>query len=99
MSATEPSPPVVVERRGNPLAVAALVLGVVGAAMGVVMILAVPALLLGAVAVAIGLFALEAAKNPARGGRRTALAGCVLGVLAVALGIVGIVFVGAIKGL
>jgi hypothetical protein len=74
------------------MAVAALVTGIVGAACGLIPLLAFPALVLGLVALVLGLIA---ARNQKRAGFKRPLArsGWLLGVAAVALGIIGFAIV------
>jgi len=85
---------VYVERPGNGMAVAALVCGIVGAVLGVIPILFVAAWGLGAVAVALGIVGRRRAKRVAGAGRGgMALAGTLLGVLALVLGGVGVAIV------
>ncbi len=82
----------VVQQRGNGLAVAALVVGIVGAAFGLIPITFFIALVLGVIAVALGGPALRAAYR-GRGRKVMAWIGTLLGVLAIVLGIVGAVIV------
>jgi hypothetical protein len=85
---------VYIERPGNGLAIAALVCGIVGAVIGLVPILFVGAWALGAVALTLGLLARRRAKRTPEAGRgRMALAGVLLGVVAITLGGVGVAIV------
>lgn len=87
-----PSPSVVyVEKRGNGLAVASLVLGVVGALFGLIPLTFFIAFACGAVGLCLGIPAVRASK---RNGRRVmAWFGTGLSVLALVLGVVGVVIV------
>ena len=79
---------------GNGLAVTALVCGIVGAVVGLIPILAIPALALGLVAFVLGILGRRKAKKDPRAGRKgAATAGIILGVIAIALGIAGLVIV------
>lgn len=75
-------------RTGGGLAVASLTLGIIGALVGIIPLLFVLAWILGALAVAFGAIA-------RRGGARRAMAtwGLVLGLVAIALGVAGVVIV------
>jgi hypothetical protein len=85
------------QRRGNAMAVAALVLGIVGAIAGLIPLLFFFALSLGVLAVAFGLIGRSVAqREPRRSGRGQAIAGTILGGLACILGIVGIVIVAGV---
>lgn len=79
---------------GNGLAVAALVVGIVGACLGVIPILAVPALICGILAVVMGLIGWHSVRRaPSRGHKGLAIAGTILGVLAIVLAIIGFITV------
>jgi len=83
-----------VQTRGNGMAVASFVLGLVGALFGLIPILAMFALLLGVLGLTFGLVGHRAAVNdPLRGGKGMALAGVILGSLAIGLAILGFVIV------
>ena len=99
---TEPATPapeggervVSVERRGNGMAVAALVCGIIGAVIGLVPILFVGAFVLGVLALVFGLVGRGRAKREPAVGRKTmATWGAALGVVAVILGFVGVAIV------
>src|SRR6266508_806046 len=77
------SSPIVVVQGGSGLGTAALVLGIVGAAFGLIPLFAIIALICGAIAVVFGAIGLK------RPGRGRAIAGLVLGLVALALGIWG----------
>jgi hypothetical protein len=84
-------------RRGNGMAVAALVLGIVGVLSGLIPLLFFFAIVLGVLAFVFGLVGRSAAKRePGRSGRGPAIAGAILGVVACALGVVGIVIVAGV---
>jgi hypothetical protein len=87
----EQGPQVVyVERRGNGMAVAALVCGIVGLVLGFIPLLFVIAWALGITAFVLGLVARGRAKrNPEIGRKTMATWGVVLGVAAFAMGCVG----------
>ncbi|MGE3138135.1 MAG: DUF4190 domain-containing protein [Thermoleophilia bacterium] len=101
--APEPPPPppppppsapqqvVYVEKSGNGLAVAALVLGIVGTVMGLIPILFWIALPCGIVGVCLGIPAIRAAAE--RGRKGMAWAGTILSVIAIALGVAGVAIV------
>lgn len=76
----------------NGMAVAALVLGIIGAVIGLIPILAVPALICGVLALIFGPVAWKRARN---GAPRKAMAiwGTSMGALAVTLSIIGFVIV------
>ena len=74
--------------QGNGLAVAALVLGILGVILAFIPLLGVVAgVLFGLPAVICGGLGLSKAKQPGRGGKGMAIAGLVLGVIAIILGI------------
>jgi hypothetical protein len=79
---------------GNGMAVAALVCGIVGAVFGLIPLTFFIALALGLVAVVLGPIAWNRAnKVPAAGKKGLAIAGTILGVVALGVGIVGAVIV------
>jgi len=82
----------VVERRGNGLAIAALVLGIVGTAFGFIPLTFFIALVCGLIALALGIPAIRSA-HKGRGRKVMAYIGTTLGVLALVLGVVGAVIV------
>ena len=89
-----PSSTAVVARRGNGLAVAALVLGIIGVLSGLIPLLFFFAWVLGVLAFVFGWLGRGAVKrDPSRSGRGQATAGVILGALACVLGVVGIVIV------
>lgn len=75
----------------NGLAIAALVLGVVGAVFGLIPLTGFIAIICGVLAIAFGIPAWRAAR--VRGRRAMAIAGTILGVIALALGVWGTVIV------
>lgn len=77
-------PPV---KQGNGLAVTALVLGIIGALFGFVPLMFWLAIILGILAVIFGAIGLARSKDPYRGGRGQAIAGLVLGIIAIGVGI------------
>lgn len=82
---------IVVKQAGNGFAVTALVLGVIGAIVGLVPIFFIGAWLLGSLALIFGFIGRSRAKrepNAGRGGM--AVAGIILGAIAIVLGIVGV---------
>lgn len=81
------------EPRGNSFAIAALVLGIVGAVFGFVPILYVIAFPCGALALIFGILAWRAARRPGVGRKGMAIAGTILGCVALALGVIGAVIV------
>lgn len=82
---------VIVQRAGNGFAVTALVLGVIGAIVGLVPIFFIGAWLLGVLAIIFGFVGRSRAKRDPNAGRAgMALAGIILGVIAIILGIVGV---------
>lgn len=93
----EPAPPgpvthrvEIVERKGNGLAVAGLVLGIVGVAIGLVPLFFVGAFICGALALIFGVVAWRAVRRlPERGRKGMAVWATILGVAAIALGGVG----------
>lgn len=101
LPAAPPPPPsgdqqqvVYVQQAGNGLAVAALVLGIIGVVLGLVPILFFLAWILGILALVLGLVARNRAKKTPQVGRKTmATWGAVLGAAAIALGVVGVVIV------
>lgn len=77
-------PPV---QQGNGLAVAGLVLGILGVLFGFIPFVGVfMAILLGALGAIFGAVGLSRSKQPYRGGRGMAIAGLVLGIIAIILG-------------
>lgn len=81
---------VVVKQAGNGFAVTALVLGVIGAIVGLIPLFFIGAWLLGVLALIFGFVGRSRAKrdpNAGRGGM--ALAGIILGVIAIILGAIG----------
>jgi Na+/proline symporter len=71
-----------------------LVCGIVGAIFGLIPILGIPALALGLVAFVLGFMGRGRAKrDPTAGRKGAATAGIILGVIAIALGIAGLVIV------
>jgi hypothetical protein len=89
-----PSQVVYVERKGNGNAVAGFVLGIVGTVLGLVPILAVPALICGLLGVVLGGVGWRAVKLDAtRGHRGLAIAGTILGVVAIVLAFIGFAIV------
>jgi hypothetical protein len=92
--AVQSAPPVVYVQQApsNGQAVAALVCGIIGVVVGLIPILAVPALILGILAVTFGWLAWRRAlKGQPRKGM--AIAGTILGAVAIALSIVGFAIV------
>ena len=84
-------------RRGNGLAVAALVLGIIGVLSGLIPLLFFFAWVLGVLAFVFGWLGRTAVKrDPSRSGRGQAIAGVILGAIAVVLGVVGIVIVAGV---
>ncbi len=83
---------VFVQPLGNGFAITALVCGIIGAVVGLIPILAVPALIMGILALVFGIAGWKRA-NKLRAKKGIAVAGVVLGVLAVTLSIVGFVIV------
>lgn len=81
-----------VEKPGNGMAVAALVLGVVGAVFGLIPLLFFVAFPLGVLAIVFGIAGRRKAKRGASG-KGMSTAGVILGVVAFALAIAGIVIV------
>jgi hypothetical protein len=88
-----PPPPVPVERRGGGFAVTALVCGIVGAVFGMIPLLFFLAFPLGLLALVFGVLAWRSARMPGGTRKGMAIAGTVLGCLALALGIAGAVIV------
>jgi Protein of unknown function (DUF2510) len=83
-----------VERAGNGIPVAAMVCGIVGAIFGLIPITGVIALALGLVAFVLGIMGRRRVKrDPAVGRKGVATAGVILGVIAITLGIIGLVIV------
>ena len=74
---------------GNGLAVTAMVLGIIGAVFGLLVFLFFLAIPLGILALIFGVIGLQAAPKRGGAGKRQAVAGLVLGGVAVVLGIVG----------
>ncbi len=79
-------------RPGNGFAVAAMVLGIVGAAFGLIPLLALIALACGVLGLIFGFIGIGRAKTVGSG-KGMAVAGLVLGIVAVVLSIVGFVIV------
>ncbi len=90
---TDPPPKTVVfvERSGNGLAVAALVLGILGAIFALIPLTFFIAWILGVLAISLGIPAIRAAKI--RGRRAMAWIGTILGVIALGLGILGVAII------
>lgn len=84
---------VYVERKGNGLAVAALVLGIIGVIFGLIPLTFFIALVCGVVGLALGIPAIVSAHRGRRGGKVMAWIGAALAGLAVVLGIWGAVIV------
>jgi len=83
---------VVVPAPGNGQAVAALVCGIVGAVFGLVPWTFWLAWILGVIAIVFGAIGRRRAdRDPAAGKRSTATAGLILGIVAIALGVVGLI--------
>ena len=76
------------------MAVAALVLGLVGSVFGLIPLTFWIALPCGILAVIFGVVGRRRAKEPGRSGGGMAIAGLILGLIAVALGIAGIAIIG-----
>jgi hypothetical protein len=98
LSTTAPQAPasssaVPVERRGGGFAITALVCGVVGAVFGMIPLLFFLAFPLGLLALVFGVLAWRSARMPGGTRKGMAIAGTVLGCLALALGIAGAVIV------
>lgn len=86
---------VYVQRSGNGMAVASLVLGIIGVVFGLVPLTGFIAVICGLLATVFGWVGRKNAKKDPQVGRKTmATWGLVLGVIALALGIWGIVIVG-----
>lgn len=81
-------------QRSSGLAVTALVCGLLGMVIALIPILGIFGIALGLVAVVLGLIGRSKAKKGEAAGKGMALAGAITGVLAVTLGIVGLVIVG-----
>lgn len=82
------------EPPGNGMAVASVILGIIGAVIGFIPILGVPAIICGILAIVFGAKGWSKANRlPGHPDKALAIAGVILGVVAVALGIVGIVAV------
>jgi hypothetical protein len=88
----QPAPQVVVVKQaGNGFAVTALVLGLIGAVVGLVPIFFLGAWLLGLLAVIFGFAGrLRAKREPEAGHAKMAIAGVILGAIAIILGIIGL---------
>lgn len=85
---------VYVERRGNGFAVTALVCGIVGAVFGLIPFTFIIAVVLGLLALVFGILGRRRAKRePAAGRKGMALAGAILGAIALTLGVIGAVIV------
>ena len=95
MSTTPPAPPTpeAVGQRGGGFAVAALVLGIVGVVFGFIPLLFVIAFPCGLLAVIFGVLAWRSANKPGGSRKGMAIAGTILGVVALALGVIGAVIV------
>ena len=85
-------PAPVTPTKGAGLAVAALVLGIIGALMGLIPLFGFLAIILGVVGLVLGVLG----RSKQRTGRGMALAGVILSVVAIGLGIFGMVTVGQI---
>jgi hypothetical protein len=85
---------VYVERRGSGMAVAALVCGIVGAVIALIPILGIFGIILGLLGLIFGLVGWSKARKGQSGGKGMAISGAILGALAIALGIWGLVIVG-----
>jgi lysylphosphatidylglycerol synthetase-like protein (DUF2156 family) len=84
--------PVVVQPPGNGMAVTALVCGIVGAVFGLIPWTFWLAWILGIIAIVFGaLGRRREEREPAAGKRSMATAGLVLGIVAIALGIIGVI--------
>jgi hypothetical protein len=79
-----------VHKAGNGLAVAALVLGIVGVVVGLIPLFFVVAWVCGLLALIFGLIGRSKRRQERRG---MALAGAILGVVAIAVGVVGVIIV------
>ena len=93
-AATPPQQIVVVERKGNGLGVAGFVCGLIGAIFGLIPLLfwiSFPLGVLGLVFGGIGWR--RARREPERGGKGLAVAGVILGALAIILAIIGIAII------
>jgi hypothetical protein len=86
-------PPQPVAVPGNGLAVAALVLGIVGAVFGLIPLTFIIALICGILATVFGWVGLQRTKKVGAPHKGMAIAGFVLGLVAIALGIVGIIII------
>lgn len=85
---------VYVERAGSGMAVAALVCGIFGLVIALIPILGIFGIGLGLIAFVVGLIARSKAKKGTASGKGIATSAVVIGVLAVTLGIAGLVIVG-----
>jgi len=82
---------VIVKQAGNGFAVTALVLGLIGAVVGLIPIFFLGAWLLGVLAIIFGFAGRSRVKRDPEAGRAgMALAGIILGVIAIVLGIIGV---------
>lgn len=88
----EPAPQVVVVKQaGNGFAITALVLGIVGTVVGLIPIFFLGAWLFGLLAVVFGFAGRSRARREPEAGRaKMAIAGIILGAIAIVLGIVGV---------
>jgi hypothetical protein len=94
IQASPPPAPVIVVQQGNGLGVAGFVCGLVGALAGLIPLLFFIAFPLGTLGVAFGFIGWRrAVHDPLRGSKGLALAGLILGVVALGLAVVGIVIV------
>lgn len=83
-------------QQGNTLAIAGLVLGILGVLLAFIPLLGVVAgVLLGLGAAICGGLGLSKSKEPGRGGKGMAIAGLVLGIIAIILGILQATVLGA----
>lgn len=92
MSAPTYSPQPVQARNG--MGVTALVLGIIGAVIGLIPLFGLGAIILGILAVVFGLVGFSRARKGAATNRKMSLIGAILGVIALALGIWGMVILG-----
>jgi Na+/proline symporter len=99
LAASTPATPaahqvVVIERKGNGLAVAGFVCGLIGAIFGLIPLLFWIAFPLGVLGLVFGGIAWHRARRDAeRGGKGLAIAAVILGLLALVLAIIGIVII------
>jgi len=86
---------VYVPTKGNGLAVAGMVLGIIGVLFGLIPLTFFFAWILGVLAVVFGAIGRGRAKRePMRGGKGMATSGLVLGIVALLLGVLGVVIIG-----